>query len=87
MDVVPEIVTNAPRPGRLKLDLQHDVDSQKKYVIEHQNDPFGRGPHFHGAEQKYPGQDLLKADERYRRIPGTQGHYPEDFGGFRNNGK
>ncbi|WP_397386824.1 hypothetical protein [Paenibacillus sp. MMS20-IR301] len=55
--------------------------------MEHQNDPFGRGPHFHGAKQKYPGQDLFKVDERYRRLPDTQGHYLEDFGGFRKNGR
>ncbi|WP_422730666.1 hypothetical protein [Paenibacillus popilliae] len=28
-------------------------------MIEHQNDPFGRGPHFHGTIQKYPGQDWI----------------------------
>ncbi|WP_307476594.1 HNH/endonuclease VII fold putative polymorphic toxin [Cytobacillus purgationiresistens] len=29
---------------------EFDVDGKKKYIIEHREDKFGRGPHFHGAD-------------------------------------
>ncbi|WP_281167988.1 HNH/endonuclease VII fold putative polymorphic toxin [Paenibacillus assamensis] len=80
-------VKDYKNPANDRRVYAYDVYRQNRYIIEHRNDPFGRGPHFHGAEQKYPGQDLFKADERYRGIQGTQGHYPEYFGGFRKNGR
>ncbi len=60
----------------------------EKYIIEHRNDPNGRGLHFHVATTKYDGQNLFQEGERYKNLgkdpdhPHVQGHYPEDKDGF-----
>ena len=56
---------------------EFDVDGEQKYIIEHNEDKFGRGPHFHGADGS-KGSPFCRG--RYNQYPG---HYPEDFQGFR----
>jgi RHS repeat-associated protein len=55
---------------------QFNVNGRNKYIIEHREDRFGRGPHFHAADDKY-GSPLDKI--RYNQYPG---HFPEDFNGY-----
>nr|WP_211171224.1 HNH/endonuclease VII fold putative polymorphic toxin [Bacillus sp. DNRA2] len=56
---------------------EFDVDGKKKYIIEHREDKFGRGPHFHGADD-LKGSPLGKG--RYNQYPG---HSPEDSVGYK----
>ncbi|WP_138227625.1 HNH/endonuclease VII fold putative polymorphic toxin [Paenibacillus algicola] len=56
---------------------EFDVNGKKKYIIKHTEDKFGRGPHFHGADD-IKGSPFDKG--RYNQYPG---HFPEDFGGFK----
>jgi RHS repeat-associated protein len=56
---------------------EFEVDGNKKYIIEHREDKFGRGPHFHGADD-LKGSPLEKG--RYNQYPG---HSPEDFIGYK----
>ncbi|AZK48806.1 hypothetical protein EIM92_00495 [Paenibacillus lentus] len=60
---------------------EFEVDGKKKYIIEHRDDKFGRGPHFHGADD-LKGNPLEKG--RYNQYPG---HSPEDFDGYKKKGK
>ncbi|TPG71558.1 hypothetical protein EEL31_12985 [Brevibacillus laterosporus] len=60
---------------------EFEVDGKKKYIIEHREDKFGRGPHFHGADD-IRGSPLEKG--RYNQYPG---HSPEDFEGYKKKGK
>ncbi|MGE6376181.1 HNH/endonuclease VII fold putative polymorphic toxin [Peribacillus muralis] len=60
---------------------EFDVYGKKKYVIKHVEDKFGRGPHFHGADNK-KGDPLKKG--RYNQ---HSGHSPENFKGYRRKGK
>ncbi len=53
------------------------VDGKKKYIIEHAEDKMGRGPHFHGADD-VKGNPFEKG--RYNQY---DGHYPEDFNGYK----
>ncbi len=58
------------------------------YIIEHPFDPNGRGPHFHVAGLKYPGQDLFLDGEKYLNLGKSfpdlyLAHYPEAVKGFR----
>ncbi len=55
---------------------EFDVNGSKKYIIEHFDDKFGRGPHFHGADG-LRGNPFDKG--RYNQYPG---HFPEDFSGY-----
>ena len=55
---------------------EFDVNGKKKYIIMHTEDKFGRGPHFHGADDR-KGSPLSKG--KYYQYPG---HFPEDFDGF-----
>ncbi|MFY0521529.1 HNH/endonuclease VII fold putative polymorphic toxin [Lysinibacillus sp. UGB7] len=59
---------------------EFEVDGKKKYIIEHREDKFGRGPHFHGADD-LKGSPLEKG--RYNQYPG---HSPEDFVGYKKKG-
>ncbi|SEN16909.1 HNH/Endo VII superfamily nuclease toxins [Paenisporosarcina quisquiliarum] len=59
---------------------EFEVDGKKKYIIEHRVDKFGRGPHFHGADD-LKGSPLEKG--RYNQYPG---HSPEDFVGYKKKG-
>ncbi|UII58594.1 hypothetical protein LS684_23700 (plasmid) [Cytobacillus spongiae] len=52
---------------------EFEIDGMKKYIIEHREDKFGRGPHFHGADD-LKGSPLEKG--RYNQYPG---HSPEEF--------
>nr|WP_236587748.1 RHS repeat-associated core domain-containing protein [Tumebacillus amylolyticus] len=52
------------------------VDGKSKYIILHEEDKMGRGPHFHGADDS-KGNPFDKG--RYQQY---EGHFPEDFGGF-----
>ncbi|WP_249725700.1 HNH/endonuclease VII fold putative polymorphic toxin, partial [Paenibacillus dendritiformis] len=60
---------------------EFEVDGKKKYIIEHRDDKFGRGPHFHGADD-LKGSPLERG--RYNQYPG---HSPEDFEGYKKKGK
>ncbi|MEK3933813.1 T7SS effector LXG polymorphic toxin [Sporosarcina sp. FSL W7-1349] len=59
---------------------EFEVDGKKKYIIEHREDKFGRGPHFHGADD-LKGSPLEKG--RYNQYPG---HSPEDLSGYKKKG-
>lgn len=50
---------------------------ENKYIILHRHDKLGRGPHFHGADDK-KGNPFEKG--RYNQY---DGHFPEDFNGFK----
>jgi len=56
---------------------EFEVNGKKKYLIRHDDDKFGRGPHFHGADD-LKGSPLEKG--RYNQYPG---HHPEDFEGYK----
>ena len=56
---------------------EFNVNGKKKYIVEHREDSFGRGAHFHGADN-IKGSPLNKG--RYNQYPG---HFPEDFNGYR----
>ncbi len=59
-----------------RIVYEFEVDSEKKYIIEHSFDKMGRGKHFHGA-------DALKGNPFNRgRYNQLSGHFPEDFNGF-----
>ncbi|MFT0800832.1 T7SS effector LXG polymorphic toxin [Bacillus swezeyi] len=60
---------------------EFEVNGKKKYIIEHREDKFGRGPHFHGADD-LKGSPLEKG--RYNQYPG---HSPEDFAGYKKKGQ
>ncbi|WP_405096939.1 HNH/endonuclease VII fold putative polymorphic toxin [Oceanobacillus sp. FSL H7-0719] len=60
---------------------EFEVDGKKKYIIEHQEDKFGRGPHFHGADD-LKGNPLEKG--KYNQYPG---HSPENFVGYKKKGR
>nr|WP_277619731.1 RHS repeat-associated core domain-containing protein [Muribacter muris] len=51
-------------------------EGKNKYVILHENDKFGRGPHFHAADDS-KGSPMDKG--RYKQY---NGHFPEDIQGF-----
>uniref|UniRef100_UPI00037AEB4A RHS repeat-associated core domain-containing protein n=1 Tax=Pantoea sp. A4 TaxID=1225184 RepID=UPI00037AEB4A len=55
---------------------EFNVDGKKRYVILHEEDKFGRGPHFHAAddERRNPMEK-----GKYNQYPG---HHPEDMKGF-----
>ena len=53
------------------------VEGKKKYVIEHAEDKMGRGPHFHGAD------DTRRNPFKKGKYNQYDGHYPEDFNGYR----
>ncbi|MBR9771252.1 MAG: hypothetical protein GYB54_09025 [Gammaproteobacteria bacterium] len=48
----------------------------RRYVVLHEDDQFGRGPHFHGATDS-KGDPMEPG--RYDQLPG---HHPEDDRGF-----
>ena len=54
---------------------------ETKYIIEHKEDKMGRGPHFHTADNT-SGSPWEKG--RYGQ---EDGHYPEDFEGYKKTGK
>ncbi|MHC1723762.1 MAG: polymorphic toxin-type HINT domain-containing protein [Aminipila sp.] len=55
---------------------EFDVNGVKKYIVEHQEDSFGRGLHFHGADN-LKGSPFEKG--RYNQYPG---HFPEELKGY-----
>ncbi|MGL5075146.1 MAG: HNH/endonuclease VII fold putative polymorphic toxin, partial [Waterburya sp.] len=56
---------------------EFDVHGSKKYIVLHDDDKFGRGPHFHGADDS-KGSPMLPG--KYKQYPG---HFPEIKFGFR----
>src|SRR5699024_6936366 len=60
-----------------RLVNEFEVNGKKKYLIRHDNDKFGRGPYFHGADD-LKGSPLEKG--RYNQY---HGHHPEDFEGYK----
>ncbi|MCY9522753.1 RHS repeat-associated core domain-containing protein, partial [Paenibacillus apiarius] len=72
-----------------KFIVKEKTGFAEKYIIEHRNDPNGRGLHFHVADTKYTGQDLFENGQRYKNLgkdpnfPNIQGHYPEHKKGFK----
>ena len=50
----------------------------QKFIVEHREDKFGRGPHFHGADSGGDVSPLQKG--RYNQY---DGHYPENFDGYK----
>ncbi len=52
------------------------VNNEDKFVVLHENDKFGRGPHFHAADGMK--NDPMKPG-KYNQYPG---HFPEDEKGF-----
>ncbi len=59
---------------------EFNVDGKKKYVVLHEEDKMGRGPHFHGADDA-KGSPMDKG--RYNQY---DGHFPEDEEGFEKKG-
>lgn len=55
---------------------EFDVGGKKKYIIEHAEDKYGRGKHFHGADD-LEGSPFDKI--RYNQY---EGHFPEDINGY-----
>jgi hypothetical protein len=62
--------------GENRIVHQFEVDGINKYIIEHRWDKFGRGPHFHGAD------DTIGSPFQKGRYQQYNGHFPEDFGGY-----
>ena len=54
---------------------------QKRFIVEHQEDKMGRSYHFHIATDR-KGNPMDKG--RYNQL---DGHYPEDFVGYKNRKK
>jgi uncharacterized protein RhaS with RHS repeats len=61
---------------------EFDVDGKKKYVILHEEDKYGRGKHFHGAESNAKNPHNPMEPGKYNQLPG---HHPEDMDGFETN--
>lgn len=55
---------------------EFNVGGKKKYIIEHAEDKYGRGKHFHGADDS-KCSPFNKGT--YEQFPG---HFPEDINGF-----
>ncbi|ARJ41793.1 hypothetical protein B1H58_07005 [Pantoea alhagi] len=55
---------------------EFDVNGRKKYVILHEEDKYGRGPHFHAAD------DLRNNPMEKGKYNQYSGHHPEDMNGF-----
>jgi RHS repeat-associated protein len=62
---------------------EFDVDGKKKYVVLHEEDGFGRGKHFHGAEPNVKNPHNPMEPGKYNQLPG---HHPENMDGFKING-
>jgi RHS repeat-associated protein len=60
-----------------RIVYEFDVDGGKKYIVEHPFDKRGRGDHFHGANASL-GSPFNKG--KYYQY---DGHFPEDFAGFK----
>ena len=54
-----------------------DSNGHRKYIVEHNSDKMGRGPHFHGADS-CKGDPFSKG--RYHQF---DGHFPEDVKGYK----
>lgn len=52
---------------------EFDLDGRKKYIIMHEEDKFGRGPHLHTADDLHGSP--LESKVRYNQ---HIGHIPED---------
>ncbi len=58
---------------------KYEVNSDTKYIVMHEEDKFGRGPHFHTADDLHG--DPFEPKIRYNQ---HSGHYPEEFKGLNN---
>ncbi|MDQ0418976.1 hypothetical protein J2Z48_003200, partial [Croceifilum oryzae] len=66
----------------------YQFEGTDRHIIEHRNDKFGRGLHFHVGVPKDPNVGLFTDGTRYYNLgkiegSGIQGHYPENKRGFR----
>ncbi|WP_180297219.1 RHS repeat-associated core domain-containing protein, partial [Snodgrassella alvi] len=78
--------TNTPKPVKVydnkyenRTVWEYKVDGSKKYIILHEEDKFGRGPHFHTADDLHG--DPLQPKVRYNQ---HSGHIPENMTGITN---
>ena len=78
--------TNTPKPVKVydnkyenRTVWEYKVDGNKKYIILHEEDKFGRGPHFHTADDLHG--DPLQPKVRYNQ---HGGHIPENMTGITN---
>lgn len=60
---------------------EFDANGSKKYVVLHEEDKFGRGPHFHAADD-LRNNPMEKG--KYNQYPG---HHPEDINEFNSKNK
>ncbi|YCI31430.1 HNH/endonuclease VII fold putative polymorphic toxin [Erwinia sp. PK3-005] len=57
---------------------QFNTNEGKKYIVMHEEDKFGRGPHLHTADDLHGSP--LEPRLRYNQ---HAGHYPEDIEGIK----
>ncbi|WP_193745557.1 RHS repeat-associated core domain-containing protein, partial [Dickeya chrysanthemi] len=76
---------NTPKPVKVfdskyenRTVWEYDVDGKKKYIVMHEEDKFGRGPHLHTADDLHGSP--LEPKNRYNQHPG---HFPEDKEGIK----
>ena len=76
---------NTPKPVKVfdskyenRTVWEYDVDGKKKYIVMHEDDKFGRGPHLHTADDLHGSP--LEPKNRYNQHPG---HFPEDKEGIK----
>ena len=62
--------------------FEFDVDGQSKYIIEHADDKYGRGKHFHGATNSVDSDGKIHTPFNKGTYNQLKGHFPEDINGF-----
>ncbi|MCQ2579830.1 MAG: hypothetical protein MJ159_03950 [Treponemataceae bacterium] len=58
------------------------MGGKKKYIIEHAEDKYGRGKHFHGAKDKVLSNGKIQTPYEKVRYKQYEGHFPEDINGY-----
>ena len=61
---------------------EFEIDGKKKYIIEHAEDKYGRGKHFHGAVDSISSDGKIHTPFEKGTYKQLDGHFPEDINGF-----
>ncbi len=61
---------------------EFEIDGKKKYIIEHAEDKYGRGKHFHGAVDSISSDGKIQTPFEKGTYKQLDGHFPEDINGF-----